>query len=258
MEDKDPSPATLATMASLAKSDPSPVVRLYLASALQRLPLEKRWDILAGLTQHAEDADDHNLPLMDWYAAEPLAEADPSRALSLATNAKITLLTSFMVRRVGAIGTPEALALLVEELGRSRTARVQQTILEGINTALKGRRQVAMPAAWPKVFEGLLHSDDARVRSQATALALTFGDPAALATMRRVATDAEAALPLRRDALTALLKVKAPELAPTLRSLLNDAEMRDQALRGLAAVRRSGYSVGDPQGLSRADPARET
>src|SRR5690606_27921853 len=58
-EDKDPSSATLATMAELAKSDPSPVVRLYLASALQRIPAEKRWDILAGLLSHAEDAEDH-------------------------------------------------------------------------------------------------------------------------------------------------------------------------------------------------------
>ena len=40
------------------ESDPSPVVRLYLASALQRLPLERAlgrsWQVL---TQHAEDAE---------------------------------------------------------------------------------------------------------------------------------------------------------------------------------------------------------
>ena len=61
------------------------MVRLYLASALQRLPLENRWDILAGLVGHAEDAADHNLPLMYWYAAEPLAAVDASRAAWLAS-----------------------------------------------------------------------------------------------------------------------------------------------------------------------------
>ena len=34
----------LPQFAAMAESDPSPVVRLYLASALQRLPLDDRWD----------------------------------------------------------------------------------------------------------------------------------------------------------------------------------------------------------------------
>ncbi len=42
----------------LAASDPSPVVRLALASALQRLPLDARWAILEALIAHAEDASD--------------------------------------------------------------------------------------------------------------------------------------------------------------------------------------------------------
>ena len=74
--------ATLEKFAEMAKSDPSPVVRLYLASALQRMPAEKRWPILEGLLTHAEDADDPNIPLIVWYGAEPLAEVDPSRAPS--------------------------------------------------------------------------------------------------------------------------------------------------------------------------------
>ena len=71
--------------AELAKSDPSPVVRLYLAAALQRLPLAARWAIAEGLLSHADDAADANLPLMDWYGIEPLVPADPKRALALAT-----------------------------------------------------------------------------------------------------------------------------------------------------------------------------
>ncbi len=71
-----------ATLLPWRKSDQSPVVRLYLASALQRMPLAERWDILKGLVRHSRDDEDHNLPLMYWYAAEPLAEADPERALA--------------------------------------------------------------------------------------------------------------------------------------------------------------------------------
>src|SRR5262249_38919324 len=40
------SPSLLGALAEMAKSDPSPVVRRYLASGLQRLPLDERWDVL--------------------------------------------------------------------------------------------------------------------------------------------------------------------------------------------------------------------
>src|SRR5207249_2193416 len=95
------------------------VVRLYLASALQRLPIEARWAIAEALVGHAEDAGDHNLPLMYWYATEPLAAVDSARALRLASSAKLPLLLPYMVRRIGAIGSPEAFALLVESLGKA-------------------------------------------------------------------------------------------------------------------------------------------
>ena len=99
-------PATVT--GKLARTDPSPVVRLYLASAAQRLPLEQRWEMLEGLVARAEDAGDHNLPLMDWYAAEPLADLDRGRAFDLAAGAKVPLLCAFAVqlchRRAAAVG----------------------------------------------------------------------------------------------------------------------------------------------------------
>src|SRR5690606_5670168 len=67
LEDSAPSDEFVERMAGLAKEDPSPRVRLYLASALQRLPLERRWEIAEGLVQHPEDVGDHNLELMYWY-----------------------------------------------------------------------------------------------------------------------------------------------------------------------------------------------
>ncbi|CAN5636034.1 hypothetical protein BH23PLA1_BH23PLA1_27750 [soil metagenome] len=237
MEDKNPSEATLARFIELAENDPSPVVRLYLASALQRMPVESeiRWAILENLVMHAEDADDHNLPLMYWYALEPSAVADPGRALSLASRSPVAPLLSYTVRRVGAIGTPEALALLVVGLGVAEES-AQRTILEGINQALEGRRQVAMPANWPAVFADILKSEDARIRSQGTALALTFGDPSALEALRGVVADPDADLDRRREALTALRNAGDTGLPPILQGLLNDAALRGAALRGLSDI----------------------
>ncbi len=86
----------------LAASDPSPVVRLYLASALQRAPVDQRWDALTALCEHGEDAGDHNLPLMYWYAAEPCVAKDATRAVALLGHAKIPLLREYITRRMAA------------------------------------------------------------------------------------------------------------------------------------------------------------
>jgi putative membrane-bound dehydrogenase-like protein len=100
VEDRAASPAMLERFAELAASDPSPVVRLHLASALQRLPLEPRWPIVERLAAHAEDADDANIPLMVWYAAEPLVPANPERAVRLLAGAKIPVVRENIARRL--------------------------------------------------------------------------------------------------------------------------------------------------------------
>src|SRR5262249_15029083 len=46
LEDSKASAATRKKMAEMARNDLSPVVRLYLASGLQRLPLKERWAVL--------------------------------------------------------------------------------------------------------------------------------------------------------------------------------------------------------------------
>jgi hypothetical protein len=101
-EDKKPSDALLRECTRLAKDDPSPVVRLYLASACQRLSLEQRLPILENLLTHTEDADDHNLPLMYWYALEPLAAQGPLKAASLLAKAKVPKVREFITRRMTA------------------------------------------------------------------------------------------------------------------------------------------------------------
>ena len=98
-ESKRPPAAAVQQFATMAVRDTSPFVRLYLASALQRLPHADRWAIATGLAGHAEDADDANLPLMTWYGIEPLVKTDLPRSLKLAGEAKIPLLRQFISRR---------------------------------------------------------------------------------------------------------------------------------------------------------------
>jgi putative membrane-bound dehydrogenase-like protein len=226
----------LSRFGELSRSDPSPLVRLYLASVLQRLPLGERWPIVEGLAAHGEDAGDHNLPLMIWYGAEPLAAADPARAARVASGSRIPLLLEFTARRIAALGTPESLAVLVDELGNSSSSLSRLAILGGIDQALRGRRQVAMPAHWPDVFGKLAADQEGAVRSRAVALAVTFGDPAARESLRKLLSESGADSALRREALSALLRVKDPALAATMQGLVTDPALGGMALRGL-----SGY-----------------
>jgi putative heme-binding domain-containing protein len=240
----------------MARSDPSPVVRLYLASACQRLPLGRRWEILEGLVAHAEDAADHNLPLMIWYAAEPLAALDAGRAARLAAGAKLPQLLPWMGRRIAAIGSAETIALLVDELGRTKRPAQRLALLFGINEALKGRREVAMPAAWPAVSGALGQDPDPQVRAQATALGVTFGDASALAATRRIVADVRAPRAAARRAGLAAEGPR-PGAGASLLSLVADPALRAAALRGLAAYDDPRTPRGHPRRLSGARPGRE-
>ncbi len=99
-EDKTPSETVLKTFARMAREDSSAMVRLYLASALQRIPSAKRVEILEGLLSHTEDATDHNLPLMYWYATEPVVAEQPALALNLLSSSKIPLIREYIARRM--------------------------------------------------------------------------------------------------------------------------------------------------------------
>ena len=234
LENGKASPALLAKMNEMAQNDPSPIVRLYLSSALQRLPLADRWEIGAALAWHAEDAKDHNLPLMIWYGVEPLAELDAPRALALASKARIPLLSN-MVRRIASIGTIDSRQLLVTSLGKTNDSGIRTIYLHGILEGLKGRRQVDMPKDWPTVFTELSKSENADIRNQATSLAVTFGDPRALDEMLRILKSTDSGIPVRQNALAVLLGAKEKRLAPVLQQLLDEKALRGPALKGLAA-----------------------
>jgi len=78
--------------------------------------------MLQILTKNELDATDHNMPLMLWYASEPLAELDPTRAIVLAEKSKMPKMLNYMIQRVGAIqseGAKKALKSLSVRLGHS-------------------------------------------------------------------------------------------------------------------------------------------
>ncbi len=99
-ENRKPSEAARAEFARMAHEDKSPLVRLYLASAMQRLLLKQRVPVLAHLLAHTEDKDDQNLPLMYWYATEPVVAADRVAAVKLLTACQIPKVRQFITHRM--------------------------------------------------------------------------------------------------------------------------------------------------------------
>jgi putative membrane-bound dehydrogenase-like protein len=235
MESRRPVPSVILALTQMAKDDPSPVVRLYLASALQRFPLANSWEMFTSLAAHVEDAGDHNIPLMLWYGFEPLIGDDFQRALNLAQNIQFPRLLNFAVRRVAANATPESYSAIVSMLKSLPDEKRQIETLNGLATALKGQRTVAMPKGWEEVETRLSASNNSEIRAQAQALALTFGSTAALQSLKKTLMDAAAELSTRRMAMESLLGVRDAGLPGLLQELLPDPSLRAAALRGLAA-----------------------
>jgi putative membrane-bound dehydrogenase-like protein len=234
-------PRAVERFAAMAKSDPSPKVRLSLASALQRLPSPRRWAVAEALAAHGEDADDPNLPLMDWYAVAPLVPADVRRAVDLATRCAIPLVRRSIAHRAVLVDAPGAdrpspgLIALIDRIGQVRDPAARHDLLLGVHDALRGRTGVAMPEGWRALYGKLARDDDPEVGRLASLVALVFGDPEAVTALRGVMMDPSSRPEARDDAIRALVEARAPGLAPQLRTLLDDPAMRRPALRALAA-----------------------
>jgi len=73
---------------------------------MQRTPVAQRLRVLQALVSKGGDAGDHNLPLMYWYAMEPVVGNVPGAGLELLTSSQIPLLRQYITRRL----TTESLA----------------------------------------------------------------------------------------------------------------------------------------------------
>ena len=231
-------PATIDAIVALA-GDASPVVRLHVASALDRLSkrdgdgelLDQRWAMARGLAAHGEDAEDHNLPLLVWYGVEPLVMKDPKAAMGLATGGKIPLVSRFIVRRLAA--EESGYEALLAALGGVDEA-TQLWVLEEVVASLKSRANLPAPPAWQRTFELLMASPNPTIRQQAEYVAVKFGDERVMPGLRKTLADRELPLERRQLALDSLLAGKDRPLPGLLQGLLDDPELRLAAINGLA------------------------
>ncbi|HVG16126.1 MAG TPA: c-type cytochrome, partial [Chitinophagaceae bacterium] len=228
-EDGPTSQAISAKLTTMAASDPSPVVRLYLASALQRLDKNTSWKIAAELVKHSEDINDHNLPKMIWFGLEPLAATDPARALSIASKANIPLLAQYTARRAVDAGATNE---LIKQIGAQPKTLI--SLMEGMINGMEGRTDLKPPSNWQAVFNTLKKRND-KGAQLAVEIAELFGDTQAAQRSLVTLKNKNAAPLQRKKALAALTAQQRKELLTELPALLEDQQMRIEAIRSVAA-----------------------
>lgn len=232
-ESAEPLPESLLSrLESLARTEQSLVTRRFLASLLQRLPLEQRWGALAGLASHGLDHQDRNLPLLVWYAAEPLAETDAARLLSLSQSGQHPTLQRLVARRLA--GSADGRETLVRALKSSPGQSSTELLLRELLAAARERGGVAMPASWTELSERLRGSRHRTVAELAAALAIQFGDRSVFPQFRGIARDETQPLQRRQTALQLLSQAKDSQLPELLLELVTDGAIATTAINALA------------------------
>jgi putative heme-binding domain-containing protein len=133
------------------------------------------------------------------------------------------------------VAAPSGLDSIVQLIGQVDEPAFQADLLKGMREGLTGQKNVSPPKGWAELSDKLVRSPNETVREEARALGLIFGDSSALDALRKTLVSKSVNITERRKALKILVEKQAPGLAPSLQELLNEKELRADALRGLAA-----------------------
>ena len=216
--------------------DESGLVRLALASAIRRLPIDQRVELVAALTVR-DDADDHNLPLLVWYGTTLLGDERLPSLRSLAAVCQWPTTRRFIARRIAleAEKQPNVLNSLLE-LATERSSDFQADVLIGMSEAFVGWRKAPQPPAWGAFRARIEAGDDEKLKAKARELSALFGDGRALEELMQVARDKDADLAARKVALQTLIDAEAPNVRKLCEELLSTRFLNTVAIRGLAGV----------------------
>lgn len=230
----------LEQLVEVAKGKTTPALRLAIASVLQKYPPADRSPVLAELLKHDEDASDHNLPLMLWYATFPLADSHDGRFEELIANSNIPTVSRLGMRLLleDLEIEGDSLNRIDQVLGRITQRPMKQigeAILDGIAEGASGRRTAPKPTQWEsaaKVFSALHNPTiDSKIRD----LNALFGDGRALEEVRFVALNELANINQRLAALQLLIDLRDLKLREICEKLIR--------VRGLSATAAMGLSL---------------
>lgn len=224
----------LKPLLATAVNDKSSLVRLTLASTLQRLPLSHRPDLAEILLSHPEDANDPFLPYMVWFGISPLAKHDPKALVQIAKTCTWPKTLRWITRSLAT--QPEALNSL---LAQAKPDQIKP-VLEGMSDAFKGIRKAPKPLIWDEFVvraSARLENNAEQAAARTTNirdLSIVFGDGRALDDVKQIALDAKADILVREAALKTLVDARPADLREICTQLLEVRGLNITAVRGLA------------------------
>jgi putative membrane-bound dehydrogenase-like protein len=179
------------------------------------------------------------LSALRWYVVERTVTHNPSNVLGAVAKVGDAALLANTARRIGAIGTPDAVEVLVSALAKD-DGKQALALLRGLQEANKGKRTADTPKGWTEVYPKLATEGSPDVKKVALALAVVYGDEKALGIMAAMLADTKQSQDTRVAALATLLDVRYAKLPPILFGLLEEPAFRSPALRALAAYDAAG------------------
>lgn len=224
LEDRKASSKIATELVRLAAKDPSPVVRRFLTSAIQRAPEDTAWKLAETLAARGEDKGDRNLPLLLWHGLAPLMAAHPDRAYSLAGHTAMPQLTDW-IYWYGATLEGDSLNRVVASLGKLDADTLRRR-LAGLWLAMEPRANVPQPRAWKDASAALYSNADRRVQRDAERLAAVFGDSSMFPRLRETLADRKAAADDRKHAYAVLSRAQDSAALPVFLGLLDDDAFR--------------------------------
>ena len=219
----------------LAETETSPLVRLFLASALQKLPLQRRWSLAEKLAMQQDDVGDRVQPLLIWYGIESAVMDNPNQAIQLAQNTYMPLLRRHTARRLASEidSHPQYISTLLVAAAKASPDRAID-YLEGMTHAFRGRRKLTAQPRWLTLLQQHQNVGNPRINALANELLVLFGDGRTVDSLLKLAQDKDADPAARKQALRVVIETGTDQLNRTLLSLKSDRIVGADAIRGLA------------------------
>ncbi len=220
---------------NLATTDNSSLVRLALASTLQRLPVSDRPTLAKCLVARADDANDHNLPLLVWYGLLPVAESSPTRLAEVALSSRWPKTQRLAVRRLAEEidSNGPAIEKVVAFIATTSDAQIRQNLLLGLSDGLKGWSRAPQPKNWKGAVKVVSKKSDSATLAIIRELSVLFGDGRAMEEVRLIVLDQDEEIGVRRSALMTLISRFDEEVKEICLSLLSDQRLNSIAAKGL-------------------------
>ncbi|MEY4940058.1 MAG: hypothetical protein RIQ93_1793 [Verrucomicrobiota bacterium] len=249
---KEVSPEMAERLASLARSEPSPVVRNQMACSAKRLSGGAALPVVRGLLHRDEDIRDPQIPLLLWWAVESKATSDVEGVFGLLASAadwQAPIVRQYVVERLArryAAETSDANFVLCRRLlALAPSAAERDLVLQGLEKAFEGRILSEPPAP----LQGTLAEFWSRGSPSPllARFAARLGNADAMARLRALTGDTGVSEGDRVAALKLLGQAAEPASIQPMLNLLGKGSGESVQTAALAALQ----SYSDPQVAAR-------